>query len=138
MGKRVLVVVLLASCSSNADPGAPDAGIDTPVITPDAQPCGNGVIEPGEQCDDFNATGGDGCSASCQLEAGFVCPTVGSPCIQLVYCGDGIVEPPEQCDDGNSIPGDGCSGTCQTEPNFVCTNPGQLCTSTIICGDGVV
>jgi fibro-slime domain-containing protein len=139
MLKRVLVVVLLASCGGggNQTPG-PDAGPDAPVVSVDAQPCGNGIIDPGEQCDDFNAMSGDGCSASCQLETGFVCPRVGAPCIHLVYCGDGVVEPPEQCDDGNSIPGDGCSGTCQTEPNFVCTTPGQLCTSTIICGDGVV
>lgn len=29
--------------------------------------CGNGFVEPGEQCDDMNANAGDGC-ASCQLE----------------------------------------------------------------------
>jgi cysteine-rich repeat protein len=32
--------------------------------------CGNGVIEPGEQCDDGNTAPGDGCSATCQLENG--------------------------------------------------------------------
>jgi len=32
--------------------------------------CGNGVTEPGEQCDDANVTNGDGCSATCQLEGG--------------------------------------------------------------------
>jgi cysteine-rich repeat protein len=32
--------------------------------------CGNGITEPpGEQCDDGNVTNGDGCSATCQLEA---------------------------------------------------------------------
>ena len=30
--------------------------------------CGNGVIEPGETCDDGNTTSGDGCSATCQIE----------------------------------------------------------------------
>jgi cysteine-rich repeat protein len=30
--------------------------------------CGNGVVEPGEQCDDGNTDDGDGCSASCQTE----------------------------------------------------------------------
>ena len=33
-----------------------------------ASVCGNGAIEPLEQCDDGNAASGDGCSASCQLE----------------------------------------------------------------------
>ncbi|MFQ5666965.1 MAG: PQQ-dependent sugar dehydrogenase [Candidatus Binatia bacterium] len=31
--------------------------------------CGNGSLEPGEQCDDGNVTNADGCSATCQLEA---------------------------------------------------------------------
>jgi len=30
--------------------------------------CGDGVIGPGENCEDGNATGGDGCSALCQVE----------------------------------------------------------------------
>src|SRR5262249_36756068 len=100
MVKRLLVVMLVASCGTSTETPGPDAGSDGSSATPDAAatPCGNGVIDPGEQCDDFNAASGDGCSASCQLEAGFVCPTIGAPCIHLVYCGDGVVEPPETCD----------------------------------------
>src|SRR5262245_42443019 len=30
--------------------------------------CGNGILEPGEQCDDGNTVSGDGCSGSCQIE----------------------------------------------------------------------
>ena len=30
--------------------------------------CGDGILQPGEQCDDFNASGGDGCSTTCQFE----------------------------------------------------------------------
>jgi cysteine-rich repeat protein len=30
--------------------------------------CGNGVLEPGEECDDGNGDTGDGCSPSCQRE----------------------------------------------------------------------
>ena len=30
--------------------------------------CGNGGLDAGEECDDGNAVGGDGCSASCMLE----------------------------------------------------------------------
>ena len=30
--------------------------------------CGNGVLDPGEECDDGNNTDGDGCSAECQDE----------------------------------------------------------------------
>jgi cysteine-rich repeat protein len=30
--------------------------------------CGNGIIQTGEECDDDNATSGDGCSSDCQFE----------------------------------------------------------------------
>lgn len=30
--------------------------------------CGNGIVEEGEDCDDGGTEGGDGCSASCQIE----------------------------------------------------------------------
>jgi cysteine-rich repeat protein len=32
--------------------------------------CGNGIVDPGETCDDGNATGGDGCSDTCMSETG--------------------------------------------------------------------
>lgn len=37
--------------------------------------CGNGVLSmsSGEKCDDANTVGGDGCSATCQVETGWVC-----------------------------------------------------------------
>ncbi len=31
--------------------------------------CGDGIVDPGESCDDGNDLGGDGCSASCEVEA---------------------------------------------------------------------
>jgi cysteine-rich repeat protein len=34
----------------------------------DALICGNGLLEPGEPCDDGNLAGGDGCSERCQVE----------------------------------------------------------------------
>lgn len=38
--------------------------------------CGNGQIDPGEQCDDGNTTNGDGCESDCTLTA---CPCAGPP-----------------------------------------------------------
>ncbi|HEU4730757.1 MAG TPA: DUF4215 domain-containing protein [Kofleriaceae bacterium] len=131
----LLVAISIVACGGNHASG-PDArpGDDATASTP----CGDGVLAAGEQCDDGNAASGDGCSASCRVEPGFICITIGAPCLREVYCGDGVIDPPESCDDGNSVPGDGCSGTCQTEPNFACPTPGQPCASTVICGDGVV
>ena len=66
--------------------------------------CGNGKVEPGEDCDDGNTNDGDGCSHRCLLEG--VSKADG--------CGDGVVEGDEQCDLGNSNSdsGQGCSTKC--------------------------
>src|SRR5262249_45637201 len=32
--------------------------------------CGNGVVEPGEACDDGGTVAGDGCDSTCQIETG--------------------------------------------------------------------
>lgn len=41
----------------------------TPTLTPTVPPgCGDGVLDLGEQCDDGNLTGGDGCASSCLYE----------------------------------------------------------------------
>ncbi|MFE8601500.1 fibro-slime domain-containing protein [Archangium violaceum] len=81
--------------------------------------CGDGIahLAEGEECDDGNLQGQDGCSATCQLEwvcSDGVCPEV---------CGDGVLKlnsTSEQCDDGNRRANDGCSPTCQIEPGYTC------------------
>ncbi len=40
-------------------------------MTPPDPECGNGVLEPGEQCDDGNLDDYDGCSERCRLETAF-------------------------------------------------------------------
>jgi cysteine-rich repeat protein len=101
--------------------------------------CGNGLVDPGEQCDDGNITEGDGCSANCRIEV----------------CGNGIVDPGEVCDDGNTVDGDGCAHDCKSTE--VCGNGikdiheacddgntkdgdgcSANCKSTEICGNGIV
>jgi len=108
------------------------------VFTPPPPPavCGNGVIETGEACDDGNASGGDGCSATCQLEAGWKCPTPNAACV-AARCGDGILAGSEQCDDGIVDNLHGCSSTCTIEPGAVCPANGGLCVP-MKCGDGKV
>jgi len=48
--------------------------------TCDPNPCGNGLIDAGEACDDGARLNGDGCSSSCQIEPGYVCTGVPSQC----------------------------------------------------------
>lgn len=59
-------------------------------------PCGNGVLDDGEECDDGANQNGDGCDANCTI----------------TRCGNGIVTAGEQCDDGNLDAGDCCTPTC--------------------------
>ncbi|MCP3978398.1 MAG: hypothetical protein GY716_03565 [bacterium] len=42
-----------------------------------ADPCGNGVQDPGERCDDGNTAAGDGCSPECTIEPEAAIPIVG-------------------------------------------------------------
>ncbi len=41
--------------------------------------CGDGLLFPGETCDDGNTTNGDGCSSTCTIEPGSTCVTVTAP-----------------------------------------------------------
>jgi cysteine-rich repeat protein len=60
--------------------------------------CGNGTVDPGEECDDGNNVSCDGCSLDCKIER----------------CGNGRVDCNEQCDDGalNGTSGDQCGTSC--------------------------
>src|SRR5262249_18330616 len=58
-----------------------------------ANTCGDGIIEAGEQCDDGNTRNGDGCEASCNIEAGFACNGAPSVCIPTPLCGNGFLAP---------------------------------------------
>ena len=97
--------------------------------------CGDRKINGAETCDDGNTASGDGCSASCVLQPGWVCPVLGAAC-RAASCGDKVVAGAEDCDDGNSTASDGCSGSCKREDGWVCPTMGQPCIKTI-CGDHV-
>jgi cysteine-rich repeat protein len=102
--------------------------------------CGDGVLQPGEACDDGNKVDGDGCSADCTSNE---------------TCGNGVTDKVvgEVCDDANTVGGDGCSADCRSTErcgNLV-IDPGEECdfggVETAICnasctlmrhGDGIV
>ena len=75
--------------------------------------CGNGYMEPGEECDDGNTIDDDGCS----------------DCTVACVCGDGIINDlptcGESCEDGNTMSGDGCDSQCVREllPGATCDHP---------------
>jgi cysteine-rich repeat protein len=85
----------------DGETGTDETGEPTPA-------CGNGQVEPGEECDMgiFNGAGGP-CTILCTDPA----------------CGDGMVQPgKEECDDANTNDGDGCRNDCSLPS----------------CGDGVL
>jgi cysteine-rich repeat protein len=104
-----------ASSSSETDSGEPDL-------------CGNGELDPDEQCDDGNDDDTDACvncrNARCgdgavqagveECDDGNLVDTDAcrANCTEA-FCGDGVVQVGvEQCDDGNQIDDDGCSNDC--------------------------
>ncbi|MCG5055415.1 MAG: DUF4215 domain-containing protein [Myxococcales bacterium] len=122
----------------------PDAPVCPGPLCPDdaaSSFCGDGLVDPAEECDDRNARPGDGCSGLCRVEKDYACPSPGEPCVSTVLCGDGLLSGAETCDDRNTASGDGCSASCDREPGFACATPGALCTpvtSSSRCGDGAI
>jgi len=101
--------------------------------------CGDGVVGPGEACDDGNDVDTDACLSTCVLAScgdGYLhagveqCDDANAidtdACLstcELASCGDGVVHAGhEACDDGNDDDTDACSNTCAVAS----------------CGDGIV
>ncbi len=107
----------------------------------------DGLVDPGEACDDGNLNDRDGCTNSCEL----------------ALCGDGVVRLDlaidaagyEACDDGNTRNDDACTNACepaQCGDGFVATGLGEDCEDNNLidedactnncrlahCGDGIV
>jgi cysteine-rich repeat protein len=91
--------------------------------------CGNGFVEPGEECDDGNPTPGDGCEPDCT----WTCSVAGDCDDHNACSGE------ETCRSHVCVPGtppaDGSSCTSSTNVEGVCR--GGLC-APATCGNGVV
>ncbi|MCY0989766.1 hypothetical protein OV203_21695 [Nannocystis sp. ILAH1] len=85
------------------DFGNPDDGDDCTSAC-EAAGCGDGIVGPGEACDDGNLVDTDDCLSSCETAT----------------CGDGLVhEDVELCDDGrdnDDTAYDGCTTQCEPGP----------------------
>ena len=76
--------------------------------------CGNGALNPGEECD-----GGDSCRSDCTRRR----------------CGDGIRDPAEECDDGDTSNTDHCTNQCKRQ----CVSGDECsedcpCVGNLVCG----
>jgi cysteine-rich repeat protein len=72
----------------------------------EAPVCADGVVDPGETCDDGNLVDGDGCDSNCTMTG----------------CGNGVVTAGEACDDGDLDSRDECDacgiGVCPSGTTF--------------------
>jgi cysteine-rich repeat protein len=57
----------------------------SPTLTPSVL-CGNGRIDPQEECDQGNVADGDGCDSHCRIEPGYQCGLEPSVCIIIFPC----------------------------------------------------
>lgn len=85
--------------------------------------CGDGLRVGAEACDDGGTAAGDGCSATCTVEANYTC-TGDEPSVCVPNCGNGTINAGEACDDGNTANDDGCSSTCTVESDTIVTGTG--------------
>ena len=95
----LLSLILLGGCGGDETSDAPAAVVE--------DSCGNGQLDGIETCDDGNSQGGDGCSSSCQIEAGYQCDD----------------STPSECEDIDECKSRPCShgGLCLNEPGtFQC------------------
>ena len=108
----------------------PDSDASAAVTPSSTNLCGNGVVDPGEQCDPADTSNPFSCEADCTFT-----PQV---------CGDKKLEKGEQCDDGNKIAGDGCENDCtatvrpQPTTTFCATLPPSTNTCDVTAGTGTV
>lgn len=93
-------------CETKTDCGKDQICLKGFCSEPGAEPCGNGLVNTDEECDQGPKNADDGaCTLACKL----------------AVCGDGLVGPDEACDDGAANAAD---ATCT-----------ELCTVNV-CGDG--
>ncbi len=97
--------------------------VDITITDPDPDPvCGNGKIEEGEACDDGNIDAEDGCSDSCELEAGFICSGEPTTCITEASLCENVT-----CSDKGTCRVVEAKPYCDCEPGYGVTTDKTVC-----------
>ncbi len=107
--------------------------------SPSAGVCGNGIINPGEECDNpanSRGTTTNGCSAG-QIrttECTNECRLVLGQCRATGLCGNGVIEAPEVCDDGrvNGQQYGRCNASCTGLSDLACGEDAAVAANLVI------
>lgn len=97
-------------------------------------PCGDSVLDPGEQCDDGNTIPGDGCDETCQRERASCCDNPNVTCNSDAACPGGDTCCLTHCDSGPEPGCDGLGSACSDDTQ--CDSGGMCCPP--VCGNGFV
>lgn len=157
-------VSILGACAD----GDADAGADIDVVDHETStPCGDGVIDAGEECD--SGPEDDAGCAACRVADGWVCTGEPSVCVPasdagledvgttdvdlrdvtddaaadidvdtFAECGNDLVEYGEECDDGNVYNyEDGCGPDCRIQEGWECDDD-EPSNCFRLCGNGVI
>ena len=88
--------------------------------------CSNGILEGLEACDDSNRKNGDGCSASCSVEAGCSCYTLFSP--TTCWCTGASSSAGASAASGGASTSAGSTSSSSSSVELgLCTSPGIFC-----------
>jgi cysteine-rich repeat protein len=117
--------------------------LNNTCLSEKAASCGDGVVDPGEQCDDGNGNDGDCCSSSCVLlAAGAGSCDDGQFCTDDYECADSsCYHQPVVCDDANACTIDYCddlTDACAYFDRPSSCDDGEFCTSLDSCQAGGV
>ena len=122
--------------ASSSSGFAPCDGCAAGDSAPSGPVCGDKRITDKESCDDGNTANGDGCSATCTVETGYVCPNVGLKC-EAAKCGDGVLAGSEECEFAPGTTVVGCDANCKITDGYDCDPALHTC-APVVCGDGKV
>jgi cysteine-rich repeat protein len=113
------------------------------VVARQVRWCGNGNLDPGEECDDGNGNGGDCCSAGCRLEPDGQPCSGGNACTTSQTCSGGVCGggAAVTCDDGDPCTADACDPAAgcvfaAAGADGVACDDGDACTESDACGAG--
>ncbi len=134
---RILITILALSLIALPFTACDDSGDD--------DPCGNGIIDPGEECDGAD-TNGETCISQGYYAGTLICTASCTfslnSCASSGMCGDGVIQSAYEVCEGANMGGRTCSTLGYGSGTLECTDACQFdvsgCISDAVCGDDII